>query len=206
VLFGFHDEWFDARIGAFNGDINEVGDDDQIDKLVASARVTLPEEETSKFGLMGGVSWISDISESEVMQDLVVGSEVRDYVAGFHAFVSASYKERYFFEGEYVTALDYFEVGELDPGTLGSGQKKPKAWNLELAFAPTDRLELGVKYEGSDEFGEGADGDGFPEKQYGAVVTYMLFESTAISLEYLHGEFENDDERDLFTTQLGLEF
>ena len=45
-----------------------------------------------------------------------------------------------------------------------------------------------------------------PEEQYGAVITYSLFENTAIALEYLHGEFENDDERDLLTTQLAVEF
>jgi hypothetical protein len=49
-------------------------------------------------------------------------------------------------------------------------------------------------------------GDLLPEDQYGAAVTYGLFENTSLSLEYLHGEFENDDERDLLTTQLAVEF
>lgn len=60
---------------------------------------------------------------------------------------------------------------------------------------------LAARYEGGDELG-----DFLPENQYGAAVTYSLFENTSIALEYLHGEFANDDERDLLTTQLAVEF
>jgi hypothetical protein len=33
-----------------------------------------------------------------------------------------------------------------------------------------------------------------------------VFKYTTLSLEYLHGTFENDDERDLITTQFAIEF
>ena len=42
--------------------------------------------------------------------------------------------------------------------------------------------------------------------RFGGVVSYGLFENTSLALEYLHGEFENNDERDLLTAQFGLEF
>ncbi|MGB9499006.1 MAG: hypothetical protein ACKVE4_04480 [Dissulfuribacterales bacterium] len=70
-----------------------------------------------------------------------------------------------------------------------------------LQLIGSNRLEVAVKYEGGDDLGEF-----LPEDQYGAAVTYGLFENTSLSPEYLHGEFENDDERDLVTTQLAIEF
>ena len=78
---------------------------------------------------------------------------------------------------------------------------EPKAYNVELAWAPRDELELGLKYEGGDNLG-----DFLPEKQFGAVVSYSVFENISIGFEYLHGEFDNNDKRDLLTTQLAIEF
>ncbi|MEA1947191.1 MAG: hypothetical protein U9N83_07785 [Thermodesulfobacteriota bacterium] len=46
----------------------------------------------------------------------------------------------------------------------------------------------------------------FLEPTAGPLSSFGLFENTSLSLEYLHGEFENDDERDLITTQLAVEF
>ena len=37
----------------------------------------------------------------------------------------------------------------------------------------------------------------FPKISMARLLTYGLFENTSLSFEYLHGEFENDDERDL---------
>ncbi|MBW1732594.1 MAG: hypothetical protein JRJ75_17255, partial [Deltaproteobacteria bacterium] len=84
------------------------------------------------------------------------------------------------------------------------------AWNVELAYRPMDPLQLAVKYEGTkDMFGL------FPEKQYGVVVSYDLFESTTISAEYLHGEYDDnnqngdgnvEDSKDAVTLQLVVEF
>ena len=121
------------------------------------------------------------------------------YVEGLSAFLSISYMDKFFFEFEYLGALDEFEAGEL---LFDDGKEfQPETWNFELAYAATDRLEVAVKYEGGDDLG-----DFLPEDQYGAAVTYGLFENTSLALEYLHGEFENDDERDLVTTQLAVEF
>jgi hypothetical protein len=37
-------------------------------------------------------------------------------------------------------------------------------------------------------------------------IIYEIFNNTSIGLEYLHGEFENDDEVVAITTQLAVEF
>jgi len=121
------------------------------------------------------------------------------HVGGFSAFLSASFMDKFFFEAEYLEATDEFAAGEL---SFDGGTKFGlKAWNLELAYALTEKLELAVKYEGGDDLG-----DFQPEQQYGAAAVYNLFENTSLALEYLHAEFVNDDERDLITTQLAIEF
>jgi hypothetical protein len=206
LTVGYVNEWMDVSVSAFNGDIDETGEDNHIESYVAAASFSVPEEVISNFDIRAGVSYISNIADSDGLQDedddgneIIPGSEVKDYVEGLSAFLSISFMDKFFLECEYLGALDEFEPGELS----FDGVKKfqPETWNVELAYAATDRLEVALKYEGGDDLG-----DFLPEDQYGAAVTYGLFESTSLSLEYLHGEFENDDERDLVTTQLAVEF
>ncbi len=198
VKVGFANDMFDLCLAGFNGDIDETGEDDHIKGYVASATFTLPEESLPDLGLMAGVSYISNLADSDGLEGETPG-EVADHVGGLGSFVSVSYQERFFLEAEYVGALDTFEAGELSFD--GGKDYEPKAWNLELAFVPIEDLELALRYEGGDDLG-----DLLPETQYGAAITYSLFANTSIALEYLHGEFENDDERDLLTTQLAIEF
>jgi hypothetical protein len=107
--------------------------------------------------------------------------------------------DKFFLEAEYVAANESFEASDLG---LAAGVKfEPKAWNFELAYAATEDLEVAIRYEGSDDAL-----NHFPEKRYGAAVTYGLFANTSLALEYLHGEFENDDETNSITAQLGIEF
>jgi len=198
LTVGYVNKWMDVSVSAFNGDIDETGEDNHIESYVAGASFSVPEELISNFGITGGVSYISNIADSDGLEGETPG-EIKDYVGGFNAFLSISFMDKFFLECEYLGALDEFEAGEL---SFDGGNKfQPKTWNFELAYAATDRLEVAVKYEGGDDLG-----DFLPEDQYGAAVTYGLFKNTSLSLEYLHGEFENDDERDLVTTQLAVEF
>jgi len=200
LTVGYVNEWMDFSVSAFNGDIDETGEDDHIETYVASASFSVPQELISNFGIAGGVSYISNIGDSDNLQDEIVPPDgIKDYVGGFNAFLSISFMDKFFLECEYLGALDEFEAAELSFD--GGKEFQPKTWNMELAYAATDRLEVAVKYEGGDDLG-----DFLPEDQYGAAVSYGLFENTSLSLEYLHGEFENDDKRDLITTQLAVEF
>ena len=100
---------------------------------------------------------------------------------------------------KFVGAMYEFEEEDL---ALEPDEKfEPTAFNIELACVITGDLEVAVRYEGTDDTM-----NLLPEKQYGAAVTYSLFENTYLAFEYLHGEFENDDERDLFTCQLAIAF
>ncbi len=204
LTVGCVNEWMGFSVSAFNGDIDEIGKDNHIESYVASASFSVPEELISNFGIKAGVSYISNIADTDGLGDTITedaggNKYIKDYVGGFNAFLSISFMDKLFLECGYLGALDEFEAGEL---SFDGGNKfQPKTWNFELAYAATDRLEVAVKYEGGDDLG-----DFLPEDQYGAAVTYGLFENTSLAFEYLHGEFENDDQRDLITTQLAIEF
>ncbi|MFW6179839.1 MAG: LbtU family siderophore porin, partial [Desulfohalobiaceae bacterium] len=195
---GWGNDMFDIGLAVFNGDVEEADSDDHIESYVANAAVSLPESALPGLKMSFGGSYISNIADSDGLEGEVSG-DLKDYVPGLGAFLSLAYMERIFLEAEYVSALDEFEAGEL--GFDAGQQMEPQTWNFELAFAPADRWTLAARYEGGDDLG-----DFLPQTQYGAAVSYSLFENTALALEYLHGEFENDDEYDRITTQLAVEF
>lgn len=205
VVAGYTHDMFEIALGVFNGDVNETGEnDDHIDGYVASATFTLPGE--NAVGLMAGVSYISSIGESDNLQDADgidtdAGNTIADHVPGLAAFISANYKEKVFLELEYVTATEEFNAGEL--GFDGGTDAQPSAYNVELAYLFTDRLEAGIRVGGADDAGAF-----LPEKLYGAVVNYALFDNLSLGLEYQHGEFDtaNDEEITTVTAQLALEF
>ncbi|MDY6790573.1 MAG: LbtU family siderophore porin [Thermodesulfobacteriota bacterium] len=201
VVAGFATDWLDISAGVFNGDIDEIGEDNKIESYVAGAVFTLPENTVSGFVLSAGGSYISNIGDSDSLQEDIESGPVtiRDYVAGYSAFISISALDRFFLNAEYLTAADEFAAGEL---SFDGGRKfKPSTWYAELAVSVIDDLEVAVRYEASDD-----GGDFLPEKRYGGAITYGLFENTSLGLEYLHGEFKNDDEIDVVTAQLAIEF
>jgi hypothetical protein len=204
AVVGYANDLFDLSFGLFNGDIDEEGKDDHIDSFVASAVFTLPEEAVPGLALTAGLSWISNIADSDMLTDTIedaaedagVDAVIDDKVDGMAAFLIATLNERWTLIAEYVGALDEFESDDIGVEGL-----EPKTWNFELGCAVTDDLTVAAKYEGGDDLG-----DLLPDEQYGIVGSYGLFKYTTLSLEYLHGEFENDDERDLVTAQLAFEF
>ena len=201
---GYANDLFELSFGVFNGDIDEKGDDNHIDSFVASAVLTLPEATIPGLALTTGLSWISNIADSDMLTDTIedaaeeaaVDAFIDKKVDGMAAFLIATLNERWTLIAEFVGALDEFD--NADPGL---GGLEPKTWNFELGCAVTEALTVATKYEGGDNLG-----DLLPDEQYGIVASYNLFKYTTLSLEYLHGEFENNDERDLVTAQLAFEF
>ncbi len=196
---GYVNNCFDLSMGTFNGDIQETDDeDDNIDGFFTSAMFSMLEDAISGIDLTAGISFISSIADSDGLSEEIV-TTVKDYVSGFSAFLNVSFNDKFFLSMEHLGASDEFEAGELsfDGGTAF----QPTAWNLEFAYAATDRLELAFKVEGGDDLG-----DFHVEEQYGVATLYSLFENTALAGEYLHGEYDNDDERDILTAQIAIEF
>ena len=203
VVAGFATDWIDISAGVFNGDINETGKDDKIESYIACAVFTLPENTVANFGLRAGASYISNIGDSDSLEGIIKDDleleTIKDYVPGYSAFVSISVLDRFFFNAEYLTAADEFAAGELSFD--GEQEFKPSTWYAEVAVGIIEDLEIAAHYAESDDCD-----DVLPENRYGAAITYGLFESTSLGLEYLHNEFENDDETDIVTAQLAIEF
>lgn len=199
VELGFASAGFDLSLSLFNGDVDEIDENNHINSLVAKAVYSLPEDRIAGLALSLGMSWISNLADSDALEEEIAVDALDDKVDGFGAFVSLAVAERLFIEAEYLGALRSFAAGEL--AFDGGEALRPETWNLEVGYQLRDDLQMAVKYEGGKDLA-----DFLPEEQYGAVVAYQLFEPLTLALEYLYGEFDNDDERDLVTAQLALEF
>jgi hypothetical protein len=199
IVAGIHFSGLNLAAGVYNGDMDETDADDHIEDYVAAITYTLPEGVVNGFGFMAGVSFVSDIADSDGLTDFLneTGADSVDkYVAGYSAFLSISIIDKIAIELEYMTAGDDF----ADTPALGSGFE-PSAWNAEVAFVPLDNLEIAARYGGSNDTL-----NMLPETQYGVVVAYGLFENTSLALEFIHNQFENDDEADIITAQLAVAF
>lgn len=193
--YRFGDERIEISVGAFNGKIDNVGGDNAIDSVVASI-VAQPFE-----ALMVGASYTSNLASSDTFSEFVV-DPIDDLVGGWSAFVNFQFFERFKFIGEYVAAVENFNAGEIyDAADMQ--KRQPSAWNLELGAVIVDRLELAVRYGGSD----GGGAEFLPESQYGSVLNWGFFKNTNLAFEYLHDEYEDDThETDTLTVQLAVEF
>ncbi|MBU4353036.1 MAG: LbtU family siderophore porin [Nanoarchaeota archaeon] len=196
VIVGVHHSLMNVAAGVFNGDVDKAGNDDHVESYLAAGMFTLPEEIVPNLSLMAGVSYISNIADSDGLTDFLYEEfgmdTIEAYVGGLSAFLSFSFEDRYFFETEYVGASEAFKENR---------NFEPKAWNFEFAFRPVEDFEIAIGY------GVSKDALNFlPEMQIGSVAIYKIFENTSISLEYIYRVFENDDEVTKLTTQLAVEF
>ena len=193
--YRFGEGLFDIMLGVYNGKVQEAGDDDQIDNLVASLFVSPLE------GLSLGASYSSSIASSDTLSEFVTDPENLDkQVAGYSAFVTWTLFDRLTLVGEYLTAASEFQAGELYD-TADTEKHQPAAWNAELAFAINEDWEIAARYGGSKD-----GGDMLRESEYGAVVNWGLWEAN-LALEYIHGTYKDDVMTDdTITLQLAMSF
>lgn len=203
-MAGYDSEKMTFSVGAFNGSIHKSGDDDKVDDYFVSINVTPVK------GITFGASYLSDIADTDADIAVAFGNlsthsqGFRDTVAGYSAYVSFSFGP-VTLDTEYLAAADKFDAADLDADNDLSGDQ-PVTYNVELAFSAMEKLELALKYGGNKEFFE------FPEKQYGAALSYALYENTTVKLEYLKGEYDSDyvpagqDKVSSVTGQLAIEF
>lgn len=199
LVAGYASDAWDISAGAFNGDINESGeDDDMIDGFTAAAVYTMPQQ--GGFSLSAGVSYLSNIADSDSLYDqLSISERVASYVPAVAAFLSVDLNEAFFGTLEYVTATDDFAAGDVNFD--GGREVQPWAVNAELAYAVTSKVEVGIRYGAT-----GDAGDFLPETQYGAVVNFSPMDPVGLGLEYLVGEFDDGSDTTTVTLQLALVF
>jgi len=81
---------------------------------------------------------------------------------------------------EALAATGSFEELETD-------RNKPWAWNAELVhFNPGSNFEIAFRIEGSREL------EDEPGIQFGPAITWRAGKYASLTLEYLHGEFEDE--------------
>ena len=189
LMIGYAKDKVELSVGVFNGDIDESGEDDKVDDYVASLTVTPVE------GISFGASYISDISDTDAEITVAFGNVSSqgntETVAGYSAFITASMGP-VTLEAEYLKAAEKFDAADI------TAELQPSTFNVELAFAISEAAELAIRYEGAEDFEI--------ERQYGIAYSRELYENVSFAIEYLAGEYENDDERTVVTTQLGIEF
>jgi len=197
IMATYGNEMFEVSLGVFNGDMDEGTGDNKINDIFASLTLSPAENITI------GTSYISNIADSDAAWEDATGTalaNVSDDVAGYSAFLSVSFGALSV-EAEYLAAADEFtatEVATTANGLLAGDE--PSTYNLEVAYAVSETLEVAARLEGSDDLVD------HPEKQYGVAASYGIYENTTLAVEYLKGEFKSGKERDLITAQLALKF
>jgi hypothetical protein len=206
VLAGCVYEGLSLSAYAFNGDVDERGNDDHIESYGVDAHYDW--QDTGELGLAVtvGASYISNIADSDGVTDTLEVDDLEDYVGGFGAYLHTDCGG-FFLLAEYMTATDEFDPAEL--AEEGGDGAQPAVWNIEAGYNWNwgRNLEIALKYAGSDEAG----GLGFPESRYGINFNQELCDGLIFSLGYLHDEFEDNDaedrdERELVFGQLAFEF
>ncbi|MFH0878269.1 MAG: LbtU family siderophore porin [Lentisphaerota bacterium] len=205
AMIGYENDCFHLRGGVFNGDRTQEAADkkNNIDNGVAALTLTPAER------FECGAYWLSDLGESFGLRDTAwhEGFDAQK-AGGVGAYLSWSIW-KLVLEGEIITAtkeLSYFTeieektTEEEEVPFIEETNIKPLAWNTEIAFLPAERWEFAARLGGSDDF------PGRPEWQYGLAGSYGLMEGVSVKLEYLRGQFKDDDDSDTVTGELAMEF
>lgn len=199
LVLGYANKQFEVAASIFNGEVNEASENnDMIDGYTVSAVINMP---TSRgLSLSAGLSYLSNLGDGDsINAQLTTSNTLTSYVPAAAAFISADLNEKYFCKIEYVEAIDHFVAGNL---AFNSGRNvEPKALNVELAYALTDRFEIGLRYGATDDAGTF-----LPETLFGVVANYSPIDHLGISLEYQTGEYEDNSDITTATLRLALDF
>ena len=203
AVFGFESHGFYGAAYAFNGDVDEKGDDNEIKCYGFNAGYAFEKDD---FSLDLGAGWINSIAASDNLADMLPG-EIEDYVGGWTAHAIINWKN-FALIGEYLAATNDFEAGEMD---WKDGGAEPEAWNLEAAYTfavAGHETVFALAWQGTDE----ALALELPEDRYMGTLSVGIIDGLTFSLEYAHDEDygKSDggtgDHADTVTTQLSLEF
>jgi len=197
-----HPSGFIGSVYAFNGDIDEDGEEDKINCFGANVGYGL---EAGDIGLALGAGWINNIADSDGLGGWIddSGFTLKDHVGGFTGHVIMTLAP-FMVIGEYVAAMDDIEFINNPP------QEAPSAYNIEIDYAfelMEKEATLGVAYQGTDKCG-----GILPETRLLASIGVGFGENVGVALEYAHDEDYDvshsgtGDEADNVTIQLALEF
>lgn len=209
----------------FNGDADEAkgsyssADNNQIDNYGLNFGYAI---ENDNFALDVGLDYINNIGTSDTLQDAIGGNGlcagdgcIKDYVGGMSLHAVATFGQ-FNLIGEYVTALENFETGELS--SVNGKKLKPKAWNLEAAYnfelAGKDTT-IALGYQKTNDMYFDTQTTDFFEKAWLASISVGILERTTLAAEWRHADAYSEvknasgndfDDEDLFQVKLSYEF
>ena len=126
-----------------------------------------------------GLSYQSNLADadSRLLQDS--NDRYRNRVAGVSGYV--------LWAGEQFEATLEVLAATGSFAELENDRNKPWAWNAELVhFYPGSNFEIAFRIEGSREL------EDEPRVQFGPAITWRTGKYASLTLEYLHGEFEDE--------------
>lgn len=191
---GYSTGGIEVEFGAFNGDVtDDAAADEKVDKYYLAVNY---EDEGS--GIQAGVSYITDISESDGMQDALAvpgpGPIVVDSAVAALALYVIYDAGQIHASGEYITAMGEYEA--TDP----VGDTAPKALNISAAYDVDAKTQVAVGY------GSTSDVPGAPESVIGFAAHYAIEDDTTVSGEFLSGDYEGGGSLTAITVQIAVEF
>ena len=208
VVAGLESDGFTGGIYAFNGDVDEGGDDEigSFGLFAGYGR----ESNGSSFRVNAG--YISNIGDSDGLQDSINdnlgGSDFNHQVPG--VTLDALFATGPFtFIAEYTAATERFRMNEL---AFNGGGAQPSAFNIEAGYGFTlagKEATAAIAYQETNE----AVALGLAEKRIAAAISVNIMENTALAFEWAHdddysaadgGTDENGGDR--LTAQLAVEF
>ncbi len=209
LLIGAELEGFTFCGYVFNGDVEEKGGggDNVIESYGFDANYAF-EDETQDMDLLVGGSYISNIADSDWIEEMLHHNnmEIDDYAAGAAAYFHIGL-QGFFFDVEYMAPTDATKLYEA--GVYVGKIKNSEVYNFELGYNYNwwRNLEITLKYAGSNNCGLLR----LPRDRYGINFNQEIFDNTVLSVGYLYDEYNGNDQagrntRDLVFTQLAVEF
>jgi len=139
-----------------------------------------------------GLGYMNNIATTDGLQDFVDENGlcsgdgcIKDYVGGLSLHAIASFAD-FIIIGEYITALDKFEHGEL-----GADELQPKTWNIEAAYSFNlmgKDANIAVGYQGSDDFYLDDGSTDHFEKAWFVGMNVDVYKNTTLSFEWRHAK------------------
>ncbi len=203
IILGYEMSGLYGSAYAFNGDVNETGEDDGVKSFGVRAGYGF---ENDNMSIDAGIDWINNISNSDGLSD-ALPEEIEARVAGIAVHLVASFGP-FSFMAEHVAAQDEYNVAELVFRNQGA---QPTATAVEAAFgfeAINREAVVAVSYQTTSE----AMALELPETRLLISAGMGIYENTSLAIEYLRDEDygTNDggtgETADQVTAQLAVEF
>ncbi len=123
-----------------------------------------------------GASYLSDLAAGDGTLASAGSTSSQRRVAGLGAYAVASHG-RIELTSEWLQAAQAFRG--VDPD-----RDRPRAWNIELAYAMARNFAWAVRLEGSREL------ESAPQTQVGTAIAWRIAKQASITLEYLQGSYK----------------